>query len=246
MEAVARDINPEAHVIHLMHGLPDYDITSAARTLETLHDVPVGFHVCVVDPGVGTTRRALIIKVGRGDHLIGPDNGVLIPATRFLGGCVKAITITNAKYMRQPVSPVFHGRDVFMPAAAHLSLGVPMEKFGNEVAFSTLVKAPYEEAVLKGNALHAQVIRINKYGSLHLNILNVQWDSLGIPKGQVVTLQFPEQRVPVPFVETFGDVGKAQPLMLKDDYGRVEVAISQGNFAQQYGIHVGDSCTLQT
>ena len=123
MEAVARGIAPEAHVIHLMHGLPDFDITPAARTLETLFSVPVGFHVCVVDPGVGTRRRALIVEVKRGDFLVGPDNGVLMPAARILGGATSAFVIENPKYMRQPVSPVFHGRDVFVPAAAYLAVG---------------------------------------------------------------------------------------------------------------------------
>src|SRR3989338_3828809 len=79
MEAVIRNISPEAHVIHLMHGLPDFDVRCAARTMETLKYVPVGFHICVVDPGVGTNRRGIIIKTKRCDYLIGPDNGVFVP-----------------------------------------------------------------------------------------------------------------------------------------------------------------------
>ena len=94
MEAVALGINPDAHVVHLMHGLPDFDLFYAARTMETINYLPVGFHVCVVDPGVGTKRKPIIIKTGRGDYLIGPDNGVLLPATRFLGGIKKVVEIT--------------------------------------------------------------------------------------------------------------------------------------------------------
>ncbi len=109
MEAVAVDINPDARVIHLMHGLPDFDLFYAARTMETLNYIPIGFHVCVVDPGVGTKRKPIIIKTVRGDFLIGPDNGVLIPATRFLRGIKKVVEITNEKYMKKPVSPIFHG-----------------------------------------------------------------------------------------------------------------------------------------
>jgi len=108
MEGVALEINPEAHVIHLMHGLPDFNLFYAARIMETINYMPVGFHVCVVDPGVGTKRKPIIIETKRGDFLIGPDNGVLIPATRFLGGIKKIVEITNEKYMRQPVSPIFH------------------------------------------------------------------------------------------------------------------------------------------
>ena len=113
MEGVATEVNPDAKVIHLMHGLPDFNLSYAARTMETLNYFPKGYHVCVVDPGVGTERRGIIIEVVRGDYLVGPDNGVLIPGTRFLGGIKKVVEITNEKYMRKPVSPIFHGRDVF-------------------------------------------------------------------------------------------------------------------------------------
>src|SRR3989344_3034346 len=128
MEAVAYEICPEAKVIHLAHGIPDFGITEGAQILESIKRSFVGgvgnYHICVVDPGVGTNRRGIIIKTKRGDHFIGPDNGVFVPATIFLGGCEKVVEITNQKYMRQPVSPIFHGRDVFSPTAAHLSLGV--------------------------------------------------------------------------------------------------------------------------
>ena len=89
MEGVALEINPDAKVIHLMHGLPDFNLSYAARTMETLNYMPIGYHVCVVDPGVGTERKPIIIETGRGDYLIGPDNGVLMSATRFLKGIKK-------------------------------------------------------------------------------------------------------------------------------------------------------------
>src|SRR3989344_1851667 len=107
MEAVALGICPEANVVHLMHGLPDFDIIAGSRTMETIAFLPIGIHVCVVDPGVGTKRKAIMI-----------------------GGYEKVFEITNPKYMRQPVSPIFHGRDVFTPAAAHLANGIPIKEFG--------------------------------------------------------------------------------------------------------------------
>src|SRR3989338_950652 len=176
MESVALEINPEAKIIHLMHGLPDFNLFYAARTMETLNHVPIGFHVCVVDPGVGTRRKSIIIETGRGDFLIGPDNGVLIPATRFLGGIKKAVEITNKKYMRKPVSPVFHGRDIFTPAAAYLSKGIKIEEFGKILNPGNLVKAPYEEAEIKENEINALVISINKFGSIPLNVIHSLWD----------------------------------------------------------------------
>lgn len=245
MEAVAFSIAPNTKVIHLMHGLPSFDIRAAARTLETIQYLPIGCHVCVVDPGVGTKRRGIIIKTKRGDYFIGPDNGIFIPAVKILGGCEIAVEITNKKYMRRPVSPIFHGRDVFTPAAAHLSLGVKIKEFGREIKFESLVKAPYEEATLEGNVLEAEIIQINKYGSLHLNILNKQWDGFAVRRNQSVIAQFKKRKIKLSFVGTFGDVKVDRPLILKDDYGRVEIAVNMGNFAAVYGVKIGDKCIIK-
>src|SRR3989338_2368837 len=144
MEAIAYPICPEAKVIHLMHGIPDCDIVSGARAMETVQYMPVGYHVCVVDPGVGTKRRGLIIKTKRGDYLIGPDNGVLMPIAMKLG-INKVVEVTNEEFMIRPVSPIFHGRHVFTPAAAYLASGVKIEEFGKTLNPKELVKGPYED-----------------------------------------------------------------------------------------------------
>jgi len=238
MESVILDISPDANVVHLMHGLPDFNITQAARTMETVSYLAIGYHVCVVDPGVGTKRKGIIIKTKRGDHFIGPDNGVFNSATEILGGCEKVVEITNPKYMRQPVSPIFHGRDVFSPAAAHLSVGVPLEEFGEELTYDDLVKSPYEEATIKDDTIVAEVISINKFGSLHFNILHAAWDRFKVE--QMIHLKFKDKELEIPFVETFGEVDKDKPLIMKDDYGRVEVALNMGNFCERYDVKVGD------
>ncbi|MBI2101895.1 SAM-dependent chlorinase/fluorinase [Candidatus Woesearchaeota archaeon] len=245
MEAVALEINPDAHTIHLMHGLPDFDLFYAARTMETVAFMPVGFHVCVVDPGVGTKRKPIIIETGRGDFLIGPDNGVLIPATRFLGGIKKAAEITNKKYMRQPVSPIFHGRDIFTPAAAYLSKGIGIEKFGKNINPKNLAKAPYEEAVVKEDKISAKIISINKFGSLHLNIMQKEWDKFNVGFGNIVILKFKNQSIGMPHAITFGDIEKGKPLIMKDDYGRIEIAINQGSFAKKYSLKIGDNISIK-
>src|SRR3990167_2784173 len=244
MEAVAAEINPNAKVIHLMHGLPDFNLFYAARVMETLNYVPVGFHVCVVDPGVGTKRKPIIIKVGRGDYLVGPDNGVLIPATRFLGGIKKIVEITNEKYMRKPVSPIFHGRDIFTPAAAYLSKGVKMEEFGRELRQEDLAKSPYEEAEIRGNEMHAKIISINKFGSLHLNITHDAWDEFGVKSGNSVTVYFKNDSLNTPFVTTFGDVEEGEDLIMKDDYGRMEISLNHDSFAKTYGIKIGENFVI--
>ena len=245
MECVALEINPDAHVIHLMHGLPDFDINYAARTMETLNYVPVGYHICVVDPGVGTKRKPIIIQVGRGDYLIGPDNGVLIPATRFLGGIKKVVEITNEKYMKKPVSPIFHGRDIFTPAAAYLSKGVKMEDFGIELIPEELVNAPYEEATIEKYKIYAKIISINKFGSLHLNITHAAWDDFNARLNEGFNLFFGDEELIAHFVTTFGDVGKGKLLIIKDDYGRIEVALNQGSFEKEYMAKIGEDIIIE-
>lgn len=245
MEGVILDIVPDVNIVHLMHGLPDFDIFSASRTMETVRFLPIGCHVCVVDPGVGTKRKAIIIKTKRGDYLIGPDNGVLISAANILGGCEKVVEISNLKYMRQPVSPIFHGRDVFAPAAAYIAKGTVIEKFGKKLEFKELIKAPYAEAVFKKDSIETQVIHINKYGSLHFNISHSVWDEFSVKKNRMVVLNFKNKKIKLPFVEVFGEVGIGKPLILKDDYMRVEAAINMGNFSKTHNIQVGDKCIIK-
>jgi S-adenosyl-L-methionine hydrolase (adenosine-forming) len=244
MEGVAIQINPEANVIHLMHGLPDFNLFYAARTMETVSYLPVGYHVCVVDPGVGTKRKPIIIETERGDFLIGPDNGVLIPATRFLG-IKKAVEITNVKYMLTPVSPVFHGRDIFTPAAAHLSNGVKIEDFGKQLDPKDLSKAPYEEAAFEEDKIKAKIISINKFGSLHLNIAHDEWDKLKLGIKDNIFLVFKNEKLEVPYATTFGDVERGKPLVLKDDYGRIEVALNQDSFERKYKVRIGDDIEIK-
>jgi S-adenosyl-L-methionine hydrolase (adenosine-forming) len=245
MEAVALNIAPEATIVHLMHGLPSFDIIAAARTLETIHTIQVGIHVCVCDPGVGTQRKALVCCTQRGDKLIGPDNGVLLPATRFLGGLTAAFEITNTKFMRLPVSPIFHGRDIFVPAAAHLSLGIAPEMFGPPIQPERLTRAPYEEAFNEDGLVKALVIQVNKYGSIHLNIRDTVWDSLGLVAGQKVQMDLARTTVTLLVANTFGDAPPGIPLILKDDYGRTEVAMNLGSFVEQFPISIGDSLILR-
>jgi S-adenosylmethionine hydrolase len=245
MEGAIYSINPDARVIHLMHGIPGFDVLSAARTMETIRFMSVGFHVCVVDPGVGTERKGIIVKAKRGDFLIGPDNGCLMAAPRLLGGIEKIVEITNEKYMITPVSPIFHGRHVFSPAAAHLSLGVPIEEFGRQLRPEECVKAPYEEARVRDGKIDAKVIHINHFGSIHLNILHDEWDRLGLNPGDRVEMILGDKRIELPFVRTFGEANEGEPLIMKDDYSRIEAAINVGAFTEKYPVRVGDRVVIR-
>lgn len=244
MEAVIYSINPDVKVVHLMHGIPSFDIIQAARALEAVYNMPVGFHVCVVDPGVGTKRKAIIIKVNRGDYLIGPDNGCLMTASRLLGGIEKVVEIKNERYMIKPVSPIFHGRHIFAPAAAYLSKGTKLEDFGPEIKISELTKAPYEEAQVEKGKIEAVVIHINHFGSLHLNILQEEWNKLNLKLGDKIEMRIGNRKITMPFVTTFGNVEKGEPLIMKDDYCRMEVAVNHESLAKAYNVKVGAKVSI--
>lgn len=240
MELMVRSIARNATVVHLMHGLPAYSLVAAARTLEALQYSPVGIHVCVCDPGVGTARRALACQVGRGDYLIGPDNGVLIPAARLLGGFTATHEISEQRYMNAIISPLFHGRDVFAPAAAHIANGTTLEQLGATLDSETLCDAPYEEASWESGTIAATVIQVNKFGSLHLNISHDTWDAADLTLGTQLEIEFGGQVIALPFGRTFDDVEPDGHIIMRDDYGRVEIATNMGNFAARYALSIGD------
>ena len=136
-------ISPDANIIDINHQVPRYSIRDGAGSLMfALKHLPVGVHVAVVDPGVGTERLPIGLKVARGDVLIGPDNGLLIGAAETLGGIVEARVLENQGLMLPVISSSFHGRDIFSPMAAHLANGVPFEDVGPTIAVDDLVRLP--------------------------------------------------------------------------------------------------------
>lgn len=245
MRAVALQICPNAEIIDLRHGIPEFDIIEGAWTMESVEQLPVGAHVCVVDPGVGTERRGIIIKTKRGDYLIGPDNGVLMPAARRLGGIEKAVEIANEKYMRKPVSPVFHGRDVFAPAAAWLSKGVGIGKFGPETKPEKLTKAPYDEAEVSKGIVSAKIIHVNHFGSVSINAIHGNFAKSGLKYKDDITIETNVKRINTKFLKTFGEVTKGEVIAFPDDYGRIEIAINHGRFTEKFGVKLGDKITIR-
>ncbi|MEM5871489.1 MAG: SAM-dependent chlorinase/fluorinase [Candidatus Aenigmatarchaeota archaeon] len=245
MKSVILKINENALILDIRHDIPPFNLVEAAFTMESVCFLQKGFHVCVVDPGVGTSRKAVVIKTKRGDYLIGPDNGVLMPAIKRLGGVEKVIEINNEKYMNTPVSPVFHGRDIFAPVAAWLSKGVAMEELGKELPKTCLSPSPYEEAKVEKGRIKARIIHINRFGNVCINVLQEAFEKSEISFGDDLTLALRNKKIKAKFVRTFGDVKKGEVLVFKDDYGRIEIAINQGNFCRKYGAKLMDRVEIE-
>jgi len=244
MEAAIYEIAPDAKVLHLMHGLPDYDTITAAWVLESVLRLPVGKHICVVDPGVGSSRLGLIIETKRGDFLIGPDNGVLIPTARLLG-IKEVVSIERRELMKRPVSSIFHGRDVFSPAAAHLENGEPIFNFGPVIDPDQLLPAPYGEAKVMKGVILAKVINVNKFGSVHLNILHKEFARLGVKRKSIFIAEFKGRKVPVVYGRTFSDVKKGHAVLFEDEYSRMEIALNMSNLAKKTGLIPGDTIRIR-
>jgi hypothetical protein len=246
MEAVIAEVVPEVRVIHYMHGIEDHDTTSAARVLETVRFIMPAIHVCVCDPGVGTSRRPLAILTQRGDIVIGPDNGVLLPAVAALGGAVEVREISNPGIMRHPVSAVFHGRDVFCPAAAHLANGLSFELVGEAVDTVTLAPASFTDAKQVDGGWMARVIHVDKFGNVQLNISQDEWRALAPANGCVVDVVIPGgRRVAVEHRPTFGDVRPGAPVILSDNDGRPALAVNRGSFATTYEVQLGGDVVVE-
>src|SRR5207248_5988372 len=154
----------------------------------TLRYMPQGVHLAVVDPGVGSTRRALALRDGEGRIHVGPDNGLLLPAVDKLGDIAEAHELTNPEYALESVSRTFHGRDLFSPAAAHLALGVPLAELGPPVDPDALARLDIPEPELSAGRMVATVLYVDRFGNVQLNLRGAHLEQLNVVPGTRVEL----------------------------------------------------------
>ena len=164
-------IAPDVRVVDLSHGVPPHDIQAGAMMLANgmAHAGPYAVALGIVDPGVGTARRAIAVRTADGPRLVGPDNGLLSLAWRALGGVTHAVEIDPAATGATTVSAVFHGRDVFAPAAAHLAAGMPLEQLGAAVDPSILQTLELEDAESEPGRIHGSVVDVDRFGNIRLS-----------------------------------------------------------------------------
>jgi len=208
---VVLSIVPEALIVDISHEIEKYNIRHGALMLWcALPFLPIGAHMAVVDPGVGTTRRPIAIEVARGDILVGPDNGLLLPGADRLGGIMRVHVIDNIQYRLPVLTSTFHGRDLFAPAAAHLALGVPLDALGPELDPSDLVTIDWPPVVVRQDELETTVIYRDTFGNLKLAGLTADLlDALpGIEHGGRVEVHIGGRKRPLtmPWAPTFGGV----------------------------------------
>jgi S-adenosylmethionine hydrolase len=247
-KGVILSIAPDARLLDISHEIAPFDIREGALTLAAaLPELPVGVHVAVVDPGVGTQRRALGLRTARGDLLVGPDNGLLGAAAAALGGVTAAHELRDPRYRRATVSHTFHGRDVFAPAAAYLATGVPLAQLGPLLRVDELVSLDLPRPdIVGGRLLQTGVLLVDAFGNVELagNAGDVEGAIGPLRPGDRLVLEWwqPEgaaMRETAVWAETFGEVEPGAVLVHEDSLGRLAIAVSQGSAADQLGIGVG-------
>ena len=237
---VMKRIAPDSEVIDITHGIAPQAVLQGALTLaNTLPYMPAGVHLAVVDPGVGTGRRALALRSGDGRFFVGPDNGLLLPAAERLGGIELAHELTNPEYMLEPVSRTFHGRDVFSPAAAYLASGVDPGELGPPLDVEMLVRLDLPKPDVSRGRVRATVVDIDRFGNVQLNLRREHLETAGIEPGRQVELELALDRYYAVAARTFADARRGDIVLYEDSYRNVAIAINGGNASEMFGVKPG-------
>ncbi len=242
---VMKRIAPDAEIIDITHGIAPRQVLQGALTLaNTLPYMPSGVHLAVVDPGVGSARRALALRDGEGRIHVGPDNGLLIPAVDKLGGIAEAHELTNPEYALESVSRTFHGRDLFSPAAAHLALGVPIAELGPPIAPDALARLDIPRPEIGTSRIHATVLSIDRFGNMQLNLNRNHLEEAAIVPGTRLELELGAERYYAVAARTFADARRGEIILYEDAYRNVAIAISGGNAAEMFAAREGQDVRI--
>jgi hypothetical protein len=206
--------------------------------------MPIGVHLAVVDPGVGSTRRALALRDGEGRIHVGPDNGLLIPAAEKLGGIAEAHELANPEYALESVSRTFHGRDLFSPAAAHLALGVPLADLGPPIAVDALARLDIPQPEVGTTRIRARIVSIDRFGNMQLNVNRTDLDRVDVVPGTRVELELRGERYYAVAARTFADARAGDIILYEDAYRNVAIAISGGNAAEMFAAREGQDVRI--
>jgi len=238
-KGVMYSISPEVRIVDLTHEVTPFSILDGARFLygTTPYYAPGMVFVVVVDPGVGSTRKAVVVKSKRGQYFVLPDNG-LMTLVQDRDGIEGAREITNRDWMiGAALSSTFHGRDIFSPVGAHLVRGDDWTGVGPELDVSKLVRLDIAPAKLDERGLSGEVIATDgPFGNLVTNISGDDFLKLGYTRGRTVHITIGKNEMDILFVRTFSDVPLNKPLLYIDSRGHLGLAVNQASFAATYGI----------
>jgi S-adenosylmethionine hydrolase len=242
---VIKRIAPDAEVVDITHGIAPHNVLQGALVLaSTLPFMPEGVHLAVVDPGVGSDRRAIALRGSDGRLYVGPDNGLLAYAADKLGGVEEAVELANPAYRLEPVAHTFHGRDVFAPASAHLAAGVELKELGPAIAAANLVRIDVPAPSIGKRRIRATVLFVDRFGNIQLNLTREDLAQVGIGPDSKLEIEVGVERYYAASARTFAEVKRGNIALYEDAYWNISVAINRGNAAEMFRVRAGDELTV--
>jgi S-adenosyl-L-methionine hydrolase (adenosine-forming) len=235
---------PQARVVDLAHQIPPFDIRKGAVVASAgVWQLPQAIHLIVVDPGVGGGRHDLCLVTASGTLLVGPDNGVLLPASWHAGGVTEAYAIDASKLGSRPPLATFHARDVLAPAAAALACGVEPRALGEPIDIASLVPAPYGRAHRENSAVVTEVLDVDRFGSLRLGVYAEQMAEFDLEAPRL-DVSFGHLTIKCPLESTFSDVAEGEPVCIMDSSGLLTLSVRLDSAAERYGVEPGDAVRI--
>jgi S-adenosyl-L-methionine hydrolase (adenosine-forming) len=241
---VGARLAPHAAIIDVTHLVPAGDIRRGAAVLaQTVPYLPPAVHVAVVDPGVGTARRG--VAVAAGDSVfVGPDNGLLSWAVAACGGAARAFSLTNSGLWLDRVTATFHGRDIFMPVAAHLATDAELTAAGEEIDVAALVTLPTPERLVRDGTAEGEVLTVDRFGNVQLTITGSDAATIGVTSGGAMLVRSGRHQLTVPYRDMFGAVAPGELVAYADSAGLVSIAVNGGDAARRIGLPTGARVTI--
>lgn len=245
VKSVLRATAPEAAVIDITHEIPAHDVRAGSLALvRSVQYLAPGVVLAVVDPGVGTERRAVAVEVGENGEgvFVGPDNGLMASAVAMTGGAKRAVSLTDSAYHLEAPGPTFAGRDIFAPVAAHLCNGVDLLDLGDAIDPITLLPGVLPLSRVEGDVVKAEVLWVDRYGNIQLNVdpdevahlgdrVGVRWGDKGFRVARRAS--------------AYGLLKGGEAGLVVDSYGLLSVAFDRRSAADELGIGPGDAVSLE-
>jgi S-adenosylmethionine hydrolase len=239
---VIAGICPDARVIDISHGVQRGDVRAGALMLrKALGYVPVGVHLAVVDPGVGSERRAVALRTADGRRFVGPDNGLLSLCFEAAGGVAEAVDLGRSAFALEPISATFHGRDIFAPVAARLAAGSSLSDAGEPCDPGGLARLELPRPGVEKGVLVAHAVYLDRFGNVQLDASPA---ALDLRTGQAMAVSVRGEAWPGFYGRTFADVPAGELVVYADSDGALAVAVNQGNAVERLGVSVGDELRI--
>ena len=243
IKGVILTICPDARIVDLSHQVPRQDVLAGAFILgfSSVYYPRGTVFLCIVDPSVGTDRNLIIMESDERHYFVAPDNGLLTFVAKR-EGIKKIVKITNRKYMLREISRTFHGRDILAPAAAYLTRGEPLEKFGPKV--KKIVRLDIEEPRVENGKVRGKIIFVDDFGNMITNIGEAILKKADIKSGTEISVMFTSFSEMMLFCQTYDDVKADKPLGLIGSTGFFEISVNHGDAAKRYHAYPGSDVII--